>query len=184
MFNFFHLILNHCLECTPVRSPSVVMLRSPPAYSERSCPSDKSIIIITASGMLTTVITPLHRHTATVHSKQGVAQCAVAEGWGVQCTRCPARCSGKWAMTGIHEIFILINYSLMMGWWLVAASVWDQRPADMQPSDVRFEDVVQYNILVRMPYSTTLKVPTREYLGDKHHCAKKCHIQVCTPCQT
>ena len=47
-------------------------------------------------------------------------------------------------MTGIHEIFILINYSLMMGWWLVVASVWDQRPADMQPSDVRFEDVVQY----------------------------------------
>ena len=89
-------------------------------------------------------------------------------GWGVQCTRCPARCSGYWAMTGIHEIFILINYSLMMGWWLVAACVWDQRPADMQPSDVRFEDVVQYNILERKPYSTTLKVPTREDLGDKH----------------
>ena len=50
----------------------------------------------------------------------------------------------------------------------MAASVWDQRPADMQPSDVRFEDVVQYNILERKPYSTTLKVPTREDLGDKH----------------
>ena len=50
----------------------------------------------------------------------------------------------------------------------MAASVWDQRPADMQPSDVRFEDVEQYNILERKPYSTTLKVPTREDLGDKH----------------
>ena len=77
MFNIFHLNLDHCIECTPVSGPSVVMLRSPPAYSERSCPSDKSII--TASGMLTTVITPLHRHTATVHSKQGVAQCATLQ---------------------------------------------------------------------------------------------------------
>ena len=51
----------------------------------------------------------------------------------------------------------------------MVACVWDQRPADMQPSEVRFEDVVQYNILERKPYSTTLKVPTREDLGDKHH---------------
>ena len=124
--------LNHCIECTPVRSPSVGILRSPPAYSERSCPSDKSII--TASGVLTTVITPLRRHTATVHSNQGIAQCATlpVDGGSVVCTWCPARCSGYRAMTGIHEIFILINYSLMMGWWRPVSGVWDQRPADLR----------------------------------------------------